>query len=444
MTEFQFHPARALASGFLAAIALGTALLLLPFSTPDGRIPFIDALFTAASAVCVTGLTVRPTGAAFTPAGQAVILGLIQLGGLGIMTFSSFLFLAAGRRVSFRDRLFLQDSLSPGPARDFGSLLRSVFGTALAVEAVGAAALSVFFVPDFGVGRGAALAVFHAVSAFCNAGFSLFPDNLAAYRGHAGVNLVVCLLIVAGGLGFFVLRELAGRMKRWPEGERPRLSLHSRTVLVATVILIAVPAGLFFFQESAAGLRGLAAGEKLLASLFQVVTARTAGFQTIDLRAVSPAGTALLVALMFVGASPGSAGGGVKTTTAAVVLAHLRAVFQKRESVALFRRSVPAASVLRAYAIVVLAAILIAGATALLVWETPAIPGRDAAFEAVSALGTVGLSRGLTAGLTPFGKVVIIALMYVGRVGPLTLLLALGREAGAARYAYAEEGVLVG
>ncbi len=442
--SIEFQPAQVLAASFLAAILVGALVLSLPFSTVEPPLPFIDALFTATSAVCVTGLTVKDTPVDFTPAGQVVILLLFQLGGLGIMTFSTLIILAAGGRISVRDRLLVQSGYHPGIPRDFRSLLLSLFAFTLVVEAMGAALLFAWFSPGHGARRAAALAVFHSVSAFCNAGFSLFSDSLTAYRGHAGLNLTMIGLIVLGGIGFPVLleaREIAAARLR---GRRVKASLHLKLVAVATLALIVVPFALFYVQEAGGALASCTGQERVLASLFLSVTARTAGFNTIDTASLGSFSFLLLLALMFIGASPGSTGGGIKTSTAAVLALSLRARIRARETVAGFGRNVPANQVLGAFSLFVLASAVISLASGALLACQPAMGLREALFEVFSAFGTVGLSMGGTAGLTTPGKVVIILTMFVGRVGPLTLLYAISRRRADGRYEYAEENVLIG
>ncbi len=444
MREIQFQPARVLAASFAIAILLGTAVLSMPFATTAGSLSFVDALFTATSAVCVTGLIVKDTPVDFTPAGQAVILGLVQIGGLGIMTFSTLVLVVSGLRISIRDRLLIQSSYHPGLPRDFVSLIRSLFFFTFVTEAVGAGVLSLFFVPDFGWLAGAKLAVFHSISAFCNAGFSLFSDSFMAYRGHAGVNLALVSLIVLGGIGFPVLREVRERLAGRLKGRAVRGSLHLKLVLITTGLLIVVAFAFFYFAERNSALETYGGGERALASLFQGVTARTAGFQTLDLRTLGPASVLFLLLLMFVGASPASTGGGVKTSTVAVLWLLVRSRIKARESVTGFKRTVPGAATGKALLLIALALAVIFLAALTLVAVQPVLGLRDALFEAFSAFGTVGLSLGVTPGLAPLNKLVIILTMYIGRIGPLTFLYIFGRGMAKGRFEYAEEAVLVG
>jgi trk/ktr system potassium uptake protein len=444
LKDIEFHPSRALAASFLAAILIGTVLLSLPFAARQGRTPVIDAFFTATSAVCVTGLIVKDTPVHYSPAGQAVILGLIQLGGLGIMTFSTLIILAAGRRISIRERLLIQSSFHPGLPRDLASLVRSIFAYTLAVEAAGATLLFVWFSAKHGLGRAAALAVFHSVSAFCNAGFSLFSDSLTGYRGHAGVVLTVAGLIMLGGIGFPVLREMRQlAVSKWT-GRPVRPSLHFKLIVTATLILVLAPFALFYVLEGPSSMASYPAGERLLASFFQSVTARTAGFHTTSAAALGSASVLILFALMFIGASPASTGGGVKTSTASLIVLLVRARLKARETVSAFHRSLAADLVSKSFTLIALALAAIFLASGVLLASQPAMDMREALFEAFSAFGTVGLSMGVTSGLTPIGKVAIILTMFMGRVGPLTLLYALGRRKPRGTFEYAEESVLVG
>lgn len=439
-----FQPARALALSFILAILVGGILLWLPVSARGGPIAFVDAVFTATSAVCVTGLVVVDTATAFSGFGQAVILALIQLGGLGIMTFSSLILLVAGGRVSLKDRLAVQASFRPSAGGDFRSLMASIFFFTVALEAAGTLSLFLRFRRDFPAPRALALAAFHGISAFCNAGFSLFSDNLMSYRGDWTVNVTIMLLIILGGLGFFVLREIAGGALAAVRRRRFRFSLHSKLVFFMTAALIFISAGLLLWLEHSGSMSGYAPREKALSAMFQVVTARTAGFNTVDLAAYTSASTSLLIFLMFIGASPGSTGGGVKTSTVGVILAFLRSKIRARESTSLFRRTVPAEDVTKAYTVISLAMSLIFAITFVLLLDQPGLGLKEVLFEVVSAFGTVGLSLGITPDLTSVNKAALILTMYIGRVGPVTLLYAFSRFRAAGRFDYAEENVMIG
>jgi len=431
----------------------GTLLLSLPFARAGDPLALVDALFTAASAVCVTGLTVVDIGTRFSAAGQAVILALIQVGGLGLMTFAVFVGVVLGRKIAFTDRMIIQDSMHHTPRAGVRRLVRYVLSFTLAVEAVGAALLWLRFRGQFPAGQAVWQSVFHAVSAFCNAGFGLLPDNLIRYRGDLLVNLAVTGLIVVGGLGFLVNMELWDQVGLRLRKVRPPLpTLHTRLALTVTAALLLGGTVTFLALEWNNVLRGLPVGERLLAAWFQSVTPRTAGFNTVDYGRVSSDTLFFTILLMFVGASPGSTGGGIKTTTFGLLVALVVARWRGRGRATVFRRTIPHAVMDRALTLALLAWALVSVSVGLLVaTETRGVPF-DAAqprflalmFEAVSAFGTVGLSTGITASLSAAGKLVLVVLMYAGRVGPLTLVLAVGPRPDRSRFRYAEENVMVG
>jgi trk/ktr system potassium uptake protein len=450
--SLRLSPPLALILSFAAAILIGTAALSTPLAANGARIAPIDALFTATSAICVTGLAVVQVGARLSPFGQLVVLLLIQAGGLGIMTFAVLVILALGRRVSLRGRLAVQDALHHTPNAGIKDLVRHVVRFALTVEGIGALLLFLRWRAELGDARAAWAAAFHAVSAFCNAGFSLFPDSLARFRGDVLVNLVVTGLIIVGGLGFLVTQELrfellrALRMRR-----RPVLSLHTRLTLAVTGGLLGLGMLGFLAFERHNLLAGLSSPQSLLAAWFQAVTPRTAGFNTLDYGRATAATLCLTLFLMFVGASPGSTGGGVKTTTLGVLLGLVRARWRGRSAVLMLGRTVPKEVVERAVALVLLSGVLVLGAATVLVFSeqglVPYYQARPAflalLFEAVSAFGTVGLSTGITPGLSPVGKLTLMLLMFVGRVGALNVAIASSRP-HPARYRYAEESAMVG
>ena len=446
-------PAAVLVGSFAGAILAGAALLSLP-AAATGRLSAIDALFTATSAVCVTGLAVVDTGTRLTTFGQLVVLGLCQAGGLGIMTFAMFAVLLLGRNVSFRDRMVIEDSMHHSPTHELGRLLRYVLAFTFTVEAAGAVLLWLRLRGDFPAGRAAYLSVFHSVMAFCNAGFSLFPDSLSRYRGDVLVNVVVTALIIVGGLGFLVNMELRDQLLCRLRRRRPtRLSLHARLVLVVTAILLAAGMAGFLVTEWHNLLAGLPLPERLLAAWFQAVTPRTAGFNTVDYGQASTATLFLTILLMFVGASPGSTGGGVKTTALGLLFLLLRARYRGRGRAMVFHRTIPHAVMDRALSVILISWILASSALLLLVVaELGSAPHPGASpdfvqlmFETVSAFGTVGLSTGITPGLSSPGKLLLVLLMFAGRLGPVTVALAAGRrDSGRVRFRYAEENVMVG
>jgi trk system potassium uptake protein TrkH len=412
-----------------------------------------DAFFTATSAACVTGLTVVDTGTRLSPFGQAVVLGLIQTGGLGLMTFAVFVGVALGGRVAFTERILIQESMHHTPSAGVRRLVRYVLAFTLVSEAVGAAWLWLRLREDLPPAAAIWSAVFHSVSAFCNAGFGLLPDSLVRYRGDLVMNLGVTGLIILGGLGFLTSMELrdhvAARLRRQ---RPPQPTLHTRLVLLVTGSLLVGGVLVYLVLEWDNLLSGLPVGERLLAAWFLSVTSRTAGFNTVDYGQASPETLFFTIFLMFVGASPGSTGGGIKTTTLGLLVALVVARWRGRGRASVFQRTIPHAVMDRALLLAMLAWALVSLAIGLLVMaESAGVPFRDAEprfvalmFEAVSAFGTVGLSTGITSGLGASSKLVLIALMFVGRVGPLTLVLAMSPRQRRGRFRYAEENVMVG
>jgi len=440
-------PPRILALGVVAFIAAGTILLALPVSSAGAeRLSLLSAFFTATSAVCVTGLIVVDTPVVFSGFGQAVILVLIQVGGLGYMTLSTLVAIALGRRVGLHSQFSLQESLNLTSRRDLLKFTASVFRFTLAFELIAAAILAAHWSGQFGWGTATWQGLFHAVSAFNNAGFSLFSTSLMDSRGDVLVNAVIAILIVAGGLGYLVLIEVA-RYRR----DR-RLSMHSKLVLTMSAVLIAGGALAIFLLErgNAASLGSLPASEAALAAFFQSVTARTAGFNTLDVGALQPATLFLIMILMFVGAAPGGTGGGVKVSTFSVTVLALWATIRGYREPTVFGRRLPADLVARAF-FVSLTAFLALNVAAGLLLVTEGGELLRTLFESTSAFATVGLSTGLTGtplslsgGYSTAGQLVICALMFIGRVGPLTVAFALAGRASAPRVRYPEGRVLIG
>ncbi len=447
----RLSPAQALVLYYCAAILAGAFLLILPIAGHGGGLPLLDALFTATSAQCVTGLVVCDVGARLTVFGQLVVLVLIQIGGLGIMTFSVYLFFYLGMGVGARGRWIINETLSHTPVKSLPDLIRRIFLLTAGAEVMGAVLLAVAFVPDMGWGRGLYFALFHSISAFCNAGFSLFPDSLVSYQGDVLVNLTVMFLIICGGLGFLVIMEVVGRLRTVFDDRRRRLSLHSRLVLVTTAILLLGGTVAIAILERHGSLADLSAGRALLVSLFQSVTTRTAGFNTIDLTTLRTPTLFVMIFLMFIGASPGSTGGGIKTTSLALFYGIMVSRLRGDQHTNLFRRTLPDETVTKALALVMLAVLLIGLALfGLLLAQIPArvIEGPrvllDQTFETVSAFGTVGLSLGVTGALTVAGKWIIIVLMFIGRVGLLTVAFAIAGRTRNYPVRYAEENIMIG
>lgn len=439
---------------FLLIILLGTLVLaLLP--TKDGRhLAVIDALFLATSATCVTGLSVMDIGTQLTLWGQLTMLALIQVGGLGIMTFSTVLIMLLGGSVSFKSRFVLQDVFTHTPQADFPTLLTHVLLFTFSIETAGALLLFVRFNDRFDAVTAAYYALFHSISAFCNAGFALFSDNLMSYRGDALINLTVMMLIILGGIGFLVLHELARERTRSSSLKQHwnRISLHSKMVTSVTAVLLAGGAIFFLISEWSYTLNGLPFWEKILAALFQSVTPRTAGFNTLDYSAMNNLTLLATIILMFIGASPGSTGGGIKTSSLGVLLALSRARLTGAEHVHVFKRSVCDETISRAFAIFVISVvILMLGTAVLLLTEAGGVSLKasrglfiEFLFETASAFGTVGLSMGVTPSLTAWGKFLLVLVMYTGRLGPLVIAMAIRSSPRRAKYYYAEERVMIG
>jgi len=441
------HPSQLVAVSFGAVIVLGTILLSLPEATQPGRQTSApDALFTATSAVCVTGLIVKNTPLHWSTFGQVVILVLIQAGGLGIMTLSGLLMVALRRRFSLRYRTAMMDVLEMNEGEDVGETIWYIIKLTFFVEAAGALALFLTWSlkPDIvTVGRRAYMAVFHSISAFCNAGFSLYPDSLERYRSDAFVNLIFISLITVGGLGFPVVRDLQQLLRARRAGVRQRLSLHSRLVLVVSAVLVVSGAVFILFTEYGATLQEESFVSGLIPATFQSVTARTAGFNTIPVGEMTRGGLMVLVILMFIGASPASTGGGIKTSTFAVLLATNRAMLQHRDKPVIWRRTLPESVRHRAVAITSLAFAMVVIATFMLCLTEEGL-FLDLLFEVVSAFGTVGLSTGVTPHLSTFGRLIITATMFLGRIGPLTFAVAIQPRTERAKRMFPEEDALVG
>ncbi len=448
-----FSPAQALMFSYALAILVGAVLLATPLAANGEPLSFLDALFTATSAQCVTGLVVVDTGARLSLFGQSVVLLLIQIGGLGITTFSVYLFIYLRVGVSARGRWIINETLMHTPISSWRELINDIVIMTFIIEAAGTALLSVTFIPQHGFWSGLYYALFHSVSAFCNAGFSLLPDNLVGFRGDTLVNVTVMALIILGGIGFLVIRELlqVGRIRARQAKQKVKLSLHSKIVLMTTVLLIIFGAVMIGGLEVRGALAGMPLMEGVWTALFQSVTARTAGFNTIDLNLLSAPTLFLMIFLMFIGASPGSAGGGVKTTSLALFFAIFYCRLKGSPHTNLFRRTIPADVITKALTLVILASILIGLALfGLLVVQAPDMAHENKReflgylFETFSAFGTVGLSIGATAKLNMLGKWIIILLMFAGRVGLLTVAFAIAGRTRRHAAQYAEENIMIG
>jgi trk system potassium uptake protein TrkH len=440
LARVELNTAQTIVAGLATIILVGAALLSLPISSAAGTsTPFLTALFTATSAVCVTGLVVVDTGTYYSLFGQLVILVLIQLGGLGYMTVATLMALFVGRRIGLRERIVLQEAHNLYTMGGVVRFTRNVVLITAAIELVGALLLSLRFVPEMGLARGVYVGIFHSISAFNNAGFDVMGGfrSLTGYAHDLPINLIMAALIITGGLGFIVLSDLATH--------RRRLSLHSRIVLTASGALIGLGVVLIILLEysNPRTLEPLPPLQQLLAAFFQSVTPRTAGFNTIDIAHLREPTLMLLIALMFIGASPGGTGGGIKTTTFVAPMAVIISMLRGRTDPELFRRRLPPVVVYKAVTIALVAvAFVVTMSTALSFVER--IDFVQALFEVTSAFGTVGLSTGITPDLTAVGRLLIIATIFTGRVGLLTVAFALTRRQQALNYRYPEERILVG
>lgn len=406
--------------GFALAILLGCLLLMLPFATADGQgAPFSDALFTATSAVCVTGLVVHDTATYWSVFGKLVLITLIQIGGMGVVTIAVALHSISGKRVSLKQRSTMVESISGQRLEGIVGLTGFIVKMTLVFELLGAILLSPVFISRFGLARGISYSLFHSISAFCNAGFDLMGINgqyssLTAFTGQPWVNLVLMALIVTGGIGFLVwddVRRCKLHFKRY--------QLQSKVAIVTSALLILLPAVCFFFFEYG----GEPMGKRLLAALFQSVTARTAGFNSTDLTLFSESGIFLMILLMLVGGSPGSTAGGMKTTTLAVLLSNAFSVFRHRDHARFFGRRVSEETV-RSAATILTMYICFFVLGGMIISRVEALPLLKCLFETGSAIGTVGLTLGITPSLGQFSRAILIFLMYMGRVGGLTLIFA--------------------
>ena len=418
-------------SGFVGVILLGALLLMLPVSTTERCItPFNETLFTATSAVCVTGLVVQDTGSYWSGFGQAVILALIQIGGLGVVTVAASFALLSGRKISLMQRSTMQDAISAPKVGGVVRLTQFILRGTFLIELLGAAAMLPVFCRDYGW-RGIWMAVFHSISAFCNAGFdilgtenNLYP-SLTGYTGSPIINITIMLLIVIGGIGFLTWDDICEH--KW---HFHRYRVQSKVILVITGFLIVVPAAFFFFEDFSA----LPTGTQLLVSFFQSVTTRTAGFNTVALSAMSGASKGIMILLMLIGGAPGSTAGGMKTTTLGVLLANAVATFRQRDNAQFFKRRIDCNTVKTASTILTMyLTLFFGGGIFISVYEH--LPLSDCLYETSSAVGTVGLTLGITPQLHIPSQIVLIILMYLGRVGGLTLIYATlsGKKAGNAK-----------
>ena len=435
--QIQLSPSQLLVLVFLFFIILGTLLLKTPAATSK-PIGWIDTLFTSTSAMTVTGLAVVDTGTDYTLFGQLMILVLIQIGGLGIMSFAVLIFIMLGKKIGLKERLLIQQSLNQTSLGGIIKLIKSLFIYSFAIEMLAMLILAVKWVPEYGFARGVYYSLFHAVSAFNNAGFSIWPDSLMRYEGDPLVNLVISFLFIVGGIGFTVLSDL------WHKRSFKKLSLHSKLMIYGTFI-INLSAMIFIFlleYQNQKTLGMLPPAEKLWGAYFQAVTPRTAGFNTTDIGSLHESTITLLLLLMFVGAGSASTGGGIKLTTFLVILLSVITFLKGKKHISIAKKTLKDQLIIRSLAISTISVLLILAAVFILNMTEPK-PFLAILFEVVSAFGTVGLSMGITADLTPVGKILIIFIMFLGKLGPLTLAFSLARPEKE-NIRYSSEDILTG
>lgn len=439
---FKPSPPQILVLGFASIILLGSLLLMLPVAnTKVGGISFIDAFFTATSATCVTGLVVLDTGQDFTLFGQIVIMLLIQVGGLGFMTVATLFSLVFKRKISLKDRLILQEAMNQNSMEGIVRLIRKVLLYSILIEACGAIVFAIRWSFEMPVGRAIYLGIFHSVSLFNNAGFDLFGEyrSLTGFVDDPIINITSMFLIVLGGLGFIVLSDF------FEFRSRRKLSLHSKVVLSMTSALIVIGALVIFIFEftNTKTLGSLEWGGKIWGSFFQSVTPRTAGANTLDIAALRQASQFFIIILMFIGASPGSTGGGIKTTTFTILVGAVISMIRGQDDLVLFRYRLVQERIFKAVTITMLALFLVV-AVAMVLSTTEDASFLSILFETTSAFSTVGLSMGLTLKLSVIGKVIISLTMFAGRLGPLTLAYALGPKKGKELYRHPEGKMIIG
>lgn len=446
---FLFSPGFLFVASYLTAILVGTLLLRMPWATRTGRIEWVDALFTSTSAFCVTGLVVMDTGSSFTFTGQVLIMLMVQVGGLGIMTFAALIFLSMGWGVSMRQRRFVQETYASDFTRDIRQLVVFIFGFTFISELVGALFLMPCWHGDLNLGERLFSSAFHSVCAFCNAGFSLYPDSFVRYSGNALFNLTITTLIVLGGIGFPVARDVLHYLL---SRGAARLTLNTKMSLAVSAVLLVAGALAFWALERKYCLAGLPWHHQLLVSYFQSVSARTAGFNTTDLQVLGNATLLLLMVLMLIGASPGSTGGGIKTTSIGVLAVVIGNRIRGSEADNVFRATLPHEVVSRSITVFMAAVVFILWVTFLYMIDLQGARTLDQGrglfveylFEVVSAFGTVGLSTGITPDMDVHGKLLASATMLVGRVGILTLVYIVAAPRRVRGYSYARENVLIG
>ncbi|SDL86553.1 TrkH family potassium uptake protein [Sediminibacillus halophilus] len=430
-------PPRFLLGIFILFIFIGTVLLKLPIATTES-ISTLDALFTAVSAMTVTGLAVLDTGAVFTTFGEVVILLLIQIGGLGIMTFAVLIFLIIGRKIGVKERVIVTQSLNQTSLGGVVSLVKKLFIFSIVMESIAFMLLSIRWIPDMGWKHGLYAGLFHSISAFNNAGFSIWSDSLSEFAADPIVNIVITLLFIIGGLGFTVIFDI------WKKGDPNSLSLHTKLMLIGTFLLnsVAILVILLLEYDNPGTLGTLSGLDKLQAAYFQAVTPRTAGFNTVDIGSMNDSTLFFIILLMFIGAGSASTGGGIKLTTFLALIFAVFAFLKENDEVVMFRRAIKYNTIVRALAITVIGSgLIVTGIFILNITEDATFI--SIVFETVSAFGTVGLSMGLTSTLTTVGKITIILIMLIGKIGPLTLAFSFAHSSQA-NIRYPKEDILTG
>ncbi|MCM3007060.1 TrkH family potassium uptake protein [Priestia koreensis] len=435
--QVKISPPQFLILTFVVFIILGTMLLKMPISS-NQPISWLDSLFTITSAMTVTGLVVVDTGTAYSYVGQVIIMIWIQIGGLGIMSFAILFFMFLGKKIGFRERVLIQQSLNQTTIGGVIRLVRSLFAFSLIIEGIAVLFLSIRWVPELGWGKGLYYSLFHAVSAFNNAGFGLWPDNLMKYVGDPIVNLTISGLLILGGLGFTVMADV------WRKRTFSKLSLHSKLMIVGTIVLniVAMVIILLLEMNNAKTLGSLSWSDKLWAAYFQGVSPRTAGFNTIDVTQINDSTAFFSIILMFIGAGSASTGGGIKLTTFIIIVLAVFTYLKGKEEITTFKRSIDNKLVFKSLAIAMISILFVILAVFILS-ITEKAPFVKIVYEVVSAFGTVGLSMGLTFDLTWIGKVVLIFIMFLGKLGPLTLAFSLARR-DSSKIRYPKEDVLAG
>ena len=438
----KLSPSRKLILGFLLAILVGTFLLMMPFSLKEGeKLSFLSSLFTIVSAVCVTGLTVVDVSKVFSPVGTTIIIFFIQLGGLGVMTFSSIIFLATGKKMTFYERELLKEERNADSSGEIADFIKKLLFIVFIIESIGAVILTTQFIGQMSFWKAIYYGIFHSISAFCNAGFALYSNNLEGFKSNIVINLTIGYLITLGGIGFAVITSFITVVRNGVD----RFNLTSKMAILISIILTFGGMILFFILEysNPNTIGDLNIFQKVLASYFQSVTLRTAGFNTVPLGDLRSSTIFISCILMFIGASPGSTGGGIKTTTFGVIMFYVIGIAKKKENIEVFNRRIDWEILNRALAILVIAITYVAFIiTCILVIDNFSID--QVVFEVISAFGTVGLTLGITPNLSVISKLLIIITMFVGRLGPLTFALAIGESKKKAISKYPKENILVG